>query len=275
MTLKRDWIPSPNYSSRGGSSVRLVVIHTAEGALTYDALGNYFDNPSVQASSHVGIDSTPGRIGEYVKRPNKAWTQGDANPYSIAAELCAFAAWTPAEWERHPVMLDNTARWIAEECAHYGIPIRKLTSSEAMNGQHGVCGHVDISGPGGHWDPGSGLPWQRLIDAAKSGGPVYGPPDDQPTDQLPIPMILTSAMTIGDPMPPEYIIHDASKSYPGSGSYYGVYAGGAVRWLSGAERDQLARTTDPPVVSVSLSQENSNRYRDYDRALRGYVEKRG
>ena len=76
-------------------------------------------------------------------------------------------------------------------------------------------------------------------------------------------------------MPPEYIIHDASKSYPGSGSYYGVYAGGAVRWLSGAERDQLARTTDPPVVSVSLSQENSNRYRDYDRAMRGYVEKRG
>jgi len=46
MTLKRDWIPSPNYSSRGGSGVRLVIVHTAEGALTYEALGSYFGSSS-------------------------------------------------------------------------------------------------------------------------------------------------------------------------------------------------------------------------------------
>ena len=32
MSLKRVWIASPNYSSRSGSGVRLVVVHTAEGA---------------------------------------------------------------------------------------------------------------------------------------------------------------------------------------------------------------------------------------------------
>jgi len=121
MTLKRDWIPSPNYSSRGGSGVRLVIVHTAEGALTYEALGSFFGSSSSGVSSHTGIDDTPGRIGEYVKPGSKAWTAGDANPYSMNTELCGFAAWQPEDWERHPVMLDNCARWIAEECKRHGI----------------------------------------------------------------------------------------------------------------------------------------------------------
>ena len=48
--LKRVWIPSPNYSSRGGAGVRLIVIHTAEGARTIESLGSYFQG-NVQASS--------------------------------------------------------------------------------------------------------------------------------------------------------------------------------------------------------------------------------
>ena len=88
--------------------VRLVIVHTAEGARTYEDLGAFFASGSAGVSSHVGIDDTPGRIGEYVKRPNKAWTAGDANPYSVNVELCGFASWTPKEWEKHPAMLDNT-----------------------------------------------------------------------------------------------------------------------------------------------------------------------
>ena len=74
MTLNRVAIPSPNYSSRGGTAVRLIVLHTAEGALTYQSLGNFFANPSSGVSSHAGIDDTPGTIGVYVKRGDKAWT---------------------------------------------------------------------------------------------------------------------------------------------------------------------------------------------------------
>ena len=111
MALRRDWIGSPNYSSRG-SGVRLVVLHTAEGALTYQSLGSFFSNPASGVSSHTGIDDTPGVIGEYVRRDQKAWTQGNANPYSVAAELCAFASWSPGEWDNHPTMLSNTADWV-------------------------------------------------------------------------------------------------------------------------------------------------------------------
>ena len=38
MALTRVWLPSPNYSGRGGSSVRLIVLHTTEGAQTYQSL---------------------------------------------------------------------------------------------------------------------------------------------------------------------------------------------------------------------------------------------
>jgi hypothetical protein len=169
MPLNRHIIPSPNYSSRG-SSVRLIVIHTAEGATTYQSLGSFFQNPASGVSSQTGIDDTPGTIGEYVARTSKAWTQANANPYSDSTELCAFAAWSPDEWSRHPTMLSNCAAWIAEEASAFGIPIRKLSSSEAQGGAAGVCGHVDLGASGGgHWDPGPSFPWERVITEAREG----------------------------------------------------------------------------------------------------------
>lgn len=178
MALNRVWIGSPNYSSRGGG-VRLVVVHTAEGALTFQSLGNFFANPSSGVSSHTGIDDTPGTIGEYVRRENKAWTQGNANPYSVATELCAFAGWSPAEWDAHPVMLENCGKWIAEECAHFKIPLRRLSAAEAQSGNAGVCGHNELGAAGGgHWDPGPSFPWDRVL-AIAGGGSAAPPPQDE------------------------------------------------------------------------------------------------
>jgi hypothetical protein len=185
MALQRVAIPSPNYSSRGGVAVRCIVLHTAEGARTYQSLGSFFANPSAQVSSHTGIDDTKGVIGEYVKRSGKAWTQANANPFSVATELCAFAKWAPAEWATHPNMLDNCAQWIAEEAAYFGIPITRLTAKQAQDGRSkGVCQHVDFgSMGGGHWDCGTGFPMDQVLATAKQyaagGGPT--PPTPTPT----------------------------------------------------------------------------------------------
>jgi hypothetical protein len=169
MALKRVWISSPNYSSRGGSGVRLIVLHTAEGARTIESLGGYFQG-NVQASSHTGADDKTNTIGEYVDRDDKAWTQANANPYCVSIELCGFAAWTANDWHDHPNMLANAAAWIAEEAAHYGIPITKLSASQAQGGGRGVCQHVDLGASGGgHWDCGSGLPMDELLDMARGG----------------------------------------------------------------------------------------------------------
>ena len=79
-----------------------MVIHTAQGAETYQSLGSFFADPSSGVSSHVGIDDTPGTVGEYVRPDYKAWTAANANPVAIQAELCAWAEWTPEEWARWP-----------------------------------------------------------------------------------------------------------------------------------------------------------------------------
>jgi hypothetical protein len=132
-------------------------------------------------SSHTGIDDTPGVIGEYVRRSDKAWTQGNANPYSVAAELCAFAAWSPAEWQLHQTMLANTAQWVAEECAAFGIPLRKLSASQAQDGHSaGVCQHADLGAAGGgHWDCGPGFPMDDVIAMAAGGAVAPSPQDEE------------------------------------------------------------------------------------------------
>jgi hypothetical protein len=160
-------IASPNYSSRGGRAVRLVVIHTAEGALTAQALGNYFAQASSQVSSHVGIDDTS--TIQYVDYAYECWAMLSANPISDQAELCAFAAWTRDQWFQHRGMLDQAASWIRSRCQARGIPIRKLTPAEVGAGQAGVCGHWDWTlgtGEGTHTDPGSNFPWDYVIQKA-------------------------------------------------------------------------------------------------------------
>jgi hypothetical protein len=170
MALKRVWIPSQFYSSRGGASVRLIVVHTAEGATTIESLGSWFQNPSAQCSSHAGADDKVNTIGEYVDQ-DKAWTQADYNPVAVSIELCGFAAWTASDWAAHPNMLDNCAKWIAEEAKALGIPITKLSASEAQGSGRGVCQHADLgAGGGGHWDCGSSFPMDDVLDMARGGG---------------------------------------------------------------------------------------------------------
>ena len=173
MTLNRVPIPSPNYSSRGGDAVRLIVIHTAQGPDNFEDLGAYFANPASGVSSHVGIDDlSPNTVGEYVRRDYKAWTAGNANPVAAQAELCAFAEWDTAEWNRRPNMLANCAAWIAEEAAHFAIPLVKLDAAQAQGGGRGVCQHADLGAwGGGHWDCGPGFPIDAVLALAAGVAP--------------------------------------------------------------------------------------------------------
>jgi hypothetical protein len=181
MPLKRIWIPSPNYSSRGSAGVRLIVLHTAEGARTIESLGNYFQRPRLDASSHVGADDKVNTVGEYVKRANKSWTQAYFNPESVSIELCAFAAWSTEEWHKHPNLLANCAAWIAEEAKQFGLPITKLTALQAQGTGRGVCQHVDLGSlGGGHHDCGPGFPMDYVLDLARSGsGPKPAPVEEE------------------------------------------------------------------------------------------------
>jgi hypothetical protein len=95
---------------------------------------------------------------------------------AVSLELCGFASWSTAEWDNHPNMLDNCAKWIAEEAAHFNIPIDRLTPASAQGGGHGVCQHVDLGQRGGgHHDCGAGFPMDRVLNMARGGDAVEPP----------------------------------------------------------------------------------------------------
>src|SRR5215471_19004380 len=188
MPLDRIPYPTGNYSSRGGAAVRLIVLHTAEGAQNIADLGAWFANPASGVSSHVGIDDTENTVGEYVRRDGKAWTAANANPVAVQAELCAFADWDTATWNTHPNMLANTAAWIAEEAAYFDIPIVKLSADQAQGSGTGVCQHNDLgSWGGGHWDCGPDFPIDQVLEMAGGAtpAPAPAPPTPQPAGPAP------------------------------------------------------------------------------------------
>jgi hypothetical protein len=238
------WLPCPNYSTRGNGTVALVVVHTTEGASSYQNLSAFFNGTAGTpgaVSSHVGIDDTPDTIGEYVQRGYKAWTQGNANPVAVAAELCGFAAWTATDWAGHPAMLSNCAEWIAEECAAFGIPIQKLTPAQAQGGWLGVCGHGDLGAwGGGHSDPGSSFPWDQVLTMA-SGGTV--PDVDPDTDAD---LIGEENMILTDPKSGGYWVCDPTSQPPGA-----VFSYQGAPYLGATNNPQM-NAQSWPVVGIDV-----------------------
>jgi hypothetical protein len=179
--------------------VRLIVVHTAEGATTIESLGAYFQNPANQVSSHVGIDDlAKNTVATYVQRGQKAWTQASANPVCVSAELCAFAAWSSSEWNKHQTMLENCAQWIAEEAAAFGLPIVALSDGAAQGSGRGVCEHRQLGAWGGnHSDCGSSFPMADVIAMAKGDAASSPPPASGKAPPFPYP----SSDYLGQPSP--------------------------------------------------------------------------
>lgn len=212
-------IASPNYSSRNGRAVRLVVIHTAEGALTAAALGNYFANPNSQVSSHVGIDDAA--TIQYVDYAYECWAMLSANPIADQAELCGFAAWTRDVWlTQHRGMLDQAAAWIRSRCLARGVPIVKLTPAQVGAGQAGACGHWDWTlgtGEGTHTDPGSAFPWDYVMNLAANPPAPPNPSDDEESDMAEKIYLAAAdpAVNGGKALFPHGLYHDGAGNYIG------------------------------------------------------------
>jgi hypothetical protein len=177
VAIKRIWKPSPNYSSRGGSAVRLITLHTSEGAQTNQSLWNFISQASAQVSYSISVDNVnANECFEYVSRGNKPWSQANFNPVGVTGCFCtpsgASSGWSRDTWIKNMDRgISSMAAWVAEEARHFGIPIVALSPSQAQGSGRGVCMHRDL-GPGGsnHHDCGSGFPMDLLIARAKGGG---------------------------------------------------------------------------------------------------------
>src|SRR5215831_11167615 len=186
MALQRLWHETPNQSGRGGSGVRLIVVHTTEGSQTNQSLWNFISQPSAQASYHISVDNSsgPNTCFEYVKRENKAWSCVDFNPRSVNGAFCtpsgAASNWSRSKWLEYDAGLTAMATWVREEAAAFGIPLVALNDAQAQSNGRGVCQHANLgTGGGGHHDCGPGFPMDELIRRAKNE-PTPQPPTPDP-----------------------------------------------------------------------------------------------
>jgi hypothetical protein len=162
-----------NKSSRGGQKPRLIVLHTTEstgrpGITDLKGLGEFFDRPEVEASSHVANDSE-GHDARFVHDFEKAWTCSNDNAFTLNLEQIAFAATRRNEWYKlHPHQLANTAKWIAHWSKRWDIPIRRGVAPAGLLIRSGVASHKQLGlMGGGHWDPGPGYPMRYVLLLAR------------------------------------------------------------------------------------------------------------
>lgn len=80
------WNPaaSCNFSSRNGTAVSAVTIHTVQGS--YSGCISWFQNCNASVSAHYVLRSSDGQVTQMVLESNKAWHVGSENPYTIGLE---------------------------------------------------------------------------------------------------------------------------------------------------------------------------------------------
>lgn len=156
-------------SGRQGYAVQYVVVHYTAGSerSTSAEDGALYDARRTDGTScHYFHDQNSTVQCVYTwNRANSAYHYG--NRLGIHHELCGTQQ-TREQWldPASDGTLWQAAKQIARDCQKYGLPVRKLTPAEMLAGQHGICGHADVTlayGLGDHMDPGDAFPWDVLL----------------------------------------------------------------------------------------------------------------
>lgn len=137
------WTTSPNYSSRNGRKVDLIVCHDCEGS--YQGSIAWFAMARSQVSAHIVLRDDGLEATQMVAFGNNAWHACSFNRRSVGVEMAGYAAkgFKAPEW-------DAAAAIIAWLLKHYALPARW---AEKGIGQ-GFCSHHDLGqAGGGHNDP--------------------------------------------------------------------------------------------------------------------------
>jgi len=186
-SLGRAVIPRGS-SSRGGTRISLVSVHTSEGATTAAGLMHFLDQPDVEASYHILVDDE--NTIRYLPDEVAAWAMLGGNPRALQVCLTGFAHWSRSDWLSHDGMLRRAAKVVVDWCLTHNLPPVKLTPAQVGADFSGVCGHWDWTigkRDGTHTDPGANFPWDAFIKYANPGG-VNPPPAPVP-DPSSIPLM--------------------------------------------------------------------------------------
>ncbi len=182
-----NWVAahSSNYSSRSGTAISAVTVHTMQGY--YAGTISWFQNPSANVSAHYCLRSSDGQITQMVCESDKAWHVGSENGYTVGLEHEGFVS-DPAWYT--PVMYSSSAALTRDIADDYGINPLRTYFKEATSGllTLGACtrikGHQHYPAQT-HTDPGINWDWAhyyRLVNEpvtptilSASSGMVYDP----------------------------------------------------------------------------------------------------
>ncbi|MCC6466069.1 MAG: N-acetylmuramoyl-L-alanine amidase [Planctomycetes bacterium] len=156
------WDPSPNYNSRGGTTIDTIVIHTTEG--TYSGAVSWLKNPSAGASAHYVVKEDGTEIRQLVADSDRAWHATYYNSRSIGIE-CAGYAGQASTWTQGilPALYDLVA-WL---CYTHGVQVVHPPGQATSQTQQdfsgtGLVAHAQIQ-PWNRTDPGAYFDWAALV----------------------------------------------------------------------------------------------------------------
>ncbi len=112
-----------NYSSRSGTAISAVTIHTVQGS--YAGCISWFQNSSANVSAHYVLRSSDGQVTQMVCESDKAWHVGSANPYTIGLEHEGFVN-DPA-W--YTVAMYTSSANVCKDIANSGYGIDQLRTA--------------------------------------------------------------------------------------------------------------------------------------------------
>ncbi|MCT4579861.1 MAG: N-acetylmuramoyl-L-alanine amidase [Flavobacteriales bacterium] len=161
------WVaaPSCNKSSRSGTAISAVTVHTIQGS--YAGAISWSQNCSSNVSYHYVVRSSDGQVTQMVLEAEKAWHVSSANPYAIGIEHEGYVS--DASWYTNAMYTSsaNLSRDITQ--SGYGIlPIRTYygASSAGLN-TLGACtqikGHQHFPNQT-HTDPGINWNWKKYYN---------------------------------------------------------------------------------------------------------------
>lgn len=163
------WRSSPNYNSRNGSGISLVVIHSCEGG--YSGCWGYLRTSAAQASAHYVVKENGGEITQLVREANRAW-------HVAASYHCAYAG--NAQCNKEGVSVNNFsvgiehAGYASQASWSSGIIESSAKLTCDITKRHGIVrdrNHIVSHGqlqPYNRTDPGPNWPWAHYIDRVRA-----------------------------------------------------------------------------------------------------------
>jgi hypothetical protein len=151
-----------NFSTRNRTRPTVIVWHqtvSRERAwASQDALTAMANRRSSGVSWHLLVGRSEGRCTYTVPLTMKAWTQGNANPFSVGIEVEAFGdepSYVAGAGERR--LLDVT-RQVARQ---FGIPLRRGRVENCRPTRSGIVEHADLGACGGGHVDAASVAYQR------------------------------------------------------------------------------------------------------------------